>query len=75
VGQTVSIFVNFVAGDDGKDKEHWISGKWMVSSIEHYSNPENPKQVFSKTHLVRPNFIGNNNKTSLRLSAMMYEAI
>jgi len=74
IGKTASVFAPDTLGRDGKEKEHWLNGKWMINTIEHFNNPENYNQMYSRTHLVRSNFIGNDNKTSLGLSAMMYGA-
>jgi hypothetical protein len=73
-GNTAQLFVGDIKHTpDGDPKKHWAGGKWLVSEIEHYSDEEDPKLFLSRTTLMRPAFVGDDEKTSLSMPVMMYE--
>lgn len=76
VGDTVYIYLPSIKIEGAeKLKEHWLNGKWLVTSVEHYSEHNAPKTLKSKIQLERPSFIGDDNNTSLIATPMLYGVI
>jgi hypothetical protein len=74
IGDTVEFFVPAIMEND-KPKESWIRGKWLISGIEHYSDTmtDDQSKLLSKLYLSRPSFVGDFNKTTLKMYQTLYE--
>jgi hypothetical protein len=78
LGNTAEVIVPKVLYDDGGVKEKgkydsWLSGKWLITRIEHGVDTENTRKLTSRLFLSRPSFVGNEKKTSIVDIAQLFE--
>jgi hypothetical protein len=74
VGDTAELFiVPLYDAKEKKFKDHWLNGKWLISNIEHYSAEENIRTLMSKTTLIRPTYVGKEDKLTLSMANMLYK--
>jgi hypothetical protein len=74
IGDTIEFFVPAIMEND-KPKESWFRGKWLLSGIENYSDSANgdSNKLLSKLYLSRPSFVGDFNKTTLKMYQTLLE--
>jgi len=59
---------------DERSKVHWMDGKWLNVGFEHYTDAEDVEKFLTKSYLVRPSFVGNEDSTSLSMLPLLYES-
>jgi hypothetical protein len=74
IGDTAEIFVVHLWNvNEKKFKDHWLTGKWLVAEIEHYSDEDDFRTMMSKTTLIRPTFVGKPDNLTLTMPILMYK--
>jgi hypothetical protein len=74
IGDNIEIFVVPLYNiDEKKFKDHWLSGKWLVSKIEHFSDEDDFRTMMTKTTVIRPAFVGKPDNMTLSMPTLMYK--
>jgi hypothetical protein len=74
VGDNAEIYITPIyIADESKFKEHWMTGKWLVAGLEHYSAEDDIRTFMSKTTLIRPAFVGKPDKLTLKMPTLMFK--
>ena len=75
IGDCAEIFLEKVL-IQGVWKKHWMSGKWLVYELDHFTDPEKKSnQLWTRMILIRPTFVGNDGTTTLGLKELMFETV